>query len=117
MTLNKFTGMTARQKMEQEQIKLKNAEIMGLMYTASSFQKTNTMKPGDTSSGSSVRGRGDSDIPQYLQKYFTKKEFNKAVKDSFKPLEPVVIKKVGGGGASKEICESDSEPSIDNYEL
>ena len=115
MTLNKFTGMTARQKMEQEQIKLKNAEIMGLMYTASSFQKTNTMKPETNSSN--ARARVDSDIPQYLQKYFTKKEFNKAVKDSFKPLEPVVVKKVGGGGASKEICESDSEPSIDNYEL
>lgn len=29
--------MTARQKMEQEAMKLKNAEMMGLMYSAGSF--------------------------------------------------------------------------------
>jgi len=37
MTLNKFTGMTARQKMLQEQIQLKNAEMMGLMYNVGSY--------------------------------------------------------------------------------
>ena len=112
MTLNKFTGMTARQKMEQEAMKLKNAEMMGLMYSAGSFQKQLTTKPDMSSSNA----RRDNDIPQYLQKYFTKKEFNKAVKDSFKPLE-TVKSGIKVGGTTKDICESDSEPSIDNYEL
>tara|TARA_B110000285_G_scaffold159300_1_gene177744 strand:- start:1685 stop:1906 length:222 start_codon:yes stop_codon:yes gene_type:complete len=53
-----------------------------------------------------------------LQKYFTKKEFNKAVKDSFKPLDIIKTNlKVGTGDEKHDIGESDSEPSIDNYDL
>jgi len=51
-----------------------------------------------------------------LQKYFTKKEFNKAVKDSYKPLD-VIKSNVKVKGEKDEIGESDSEPSIDNYDL
>ena len=58
---------------------------MGLMFNGGSYK--NFVKSDNNVNNSS--SRLSNDIPQYLQKYFTKKEFNKAVKDSFKPLEVV----------------------------
>jgi hypothetical protein len=67
--------------------------MMGLMFNGGSYK--NFVK-SDTNTTSSSNSRLTNDIPQYLQKYFTKKEFNKAVKDSLKPLDVVkTLSKVG----------------------
>ena len=98
MTLNKFTGLTARQKLEKEQLlKMKNIEMQKWVRGNSGFEK-----------------KVNQEMPSYLQNYFTKKEFTKAIKDSFKPLNVIqnqTVKK------TCEINESDSEPSCDNYDL
>ena len=59
--------------------------MMGLMFNGGSYK--NFVKSDNN--GNTSSSRLTNDIPQYLQKYFTKKEFNKAVKDSFKPLDVV----------------------------
>ena len=58
---------------------------MGHMFNGGSYK--NFVKSDNN--GNTSSSRLTNEIPQYLQKYFTKKEFNKAVKDSFKPLDVV----------------------------
>lgn len=49
-------------------------------------------------------------MPDFLAKYFTKNEMDKAIQDAQKPIEKTHSKK------KQKAYESDSEPSCDNYE-
>ena len=54
-------------------------------------------------------------MPAFLAQYFTKNEMETAIEDSAKPVEDPSLS--GKKKKKTEIFESDSEPSVDNFEL